>query len=704
MKTVRFIFGATICLLAAYGGYELYVQKFADNSLSDDIVQELRDAGFDVGPGESPNDLSAMFQSDLGTPSSSFSMIPTDSPPLQGFPSPGLPVSHSGVPNQTSGHNGLPPSLRNSVGESVTVVAPEQQSPYSPDMAQFYAPVPPPSPAPELTSPSETVNPPLGSPETFQQSFDIPLFLNSGNSSNDVTATQFFDPPGEATSTGRANSVPTVPDMESNSENVSQFVIPSPPISEQPVVPEQALAPAGISAYTFGVMPSPAEEIRTMETTPAEQHVYLPPIVPGEQHPVNPCAEDMAVFQPFIVTTHPQVQPLPPVENDLASTPVNSPVIIPHLSVTSLPPVEDEVPLMDNTWATMPAMPNPPSVPLPDPPQIETPVAGQPPQYVQNDPAVSQPLVTIPAQHPIPDEMLNRQDNNLSQLPPVPSVVQPEFPAVQQAVLPQEPEQQQPIRQVNGVTPLPQAQDTWVDPEVATKVANIGVLLTQNQVAEAYDQLSRMYFFDEMTTEERQYVARHLDLLAGGVLFSKRHHVLEPAYLVREGDTVESIATQYKITPELLGKLNSIPSGSNVEVGTELKVLRGPLDARIYPDYHEMVVTMRGKYACRFPISVGSSYAGQEGGFTVQEKAVNRGYQLAPGMEVIPPGDPANPLGSRWIELSKERGTIGIHGTNNPTQIGTTRKSAGFFGLREQDITEVYDMLTVGSNVTIIRQ
>jgi len=112
---------------------------------------------------------------------------------------------------------------------------------------------------------------------------------------------------------------------------------------------------------------------------------------------------------------------------------------------------------------------------------------------------------------------------------------------------------------------------------------------------------------------------------------------------------------------------------------------------------------MRDKYACRFPISVGSSYAGQEGSFTVQEKALNRGYQLAPGMEVIPPGDPNNPLGSQWIELSKEQGTIGIHGTNRPEQIGTTRRSAGFFGLRDKDIAEVYDMLTVGSNVTIVR-
>jgi hypothetical protein len=349
--------------------------------------------------------------------------------------------------------------------------------------------------------------------------------------------------------------------------------------------------------------------------------------------------------------------------------------------------------------------PNPLQITIPDPPQVGTPPAGFPPQFVQNDSVGLQSQVMIPTQISPYGQQFVRQDNNphTPQIPPVPPIV---------ATLPTSPttaatlevrEQQQPIAQVNNVTPLPQSQDNGIAPEVAAKVARIGELLTQDRVTDAYEQLSRMYFYDEMTPEEQHYVAKHLDLLAGGVLFSRRHHVLEAPYLVKNGDTIESIATQYKITPELLRKLNGIPNDINAAVGAPLKVLRGPLDARVYPERHELVITMRDKYACRFPISVGSGYAGQDGNFTVQEKALNRGYQLAPGMEVIPPGDPNNPLGTRWIELSQKHGTIGIHGTNRPEQIGTTKRSAGYFGLRDQDIAEVYDMLTVGSNVTIVR-
>ena len=255
----------------------------------------------------------------------------------------------------------------------------------------------------------------------------------------------------------------------------------------------------------------------------------------------------------------------------------------------------------------------------------------------------------------------------------------------------------------NGVIPLPQMQQAGIAPEVVQKVAKIGELLTKNETLDAYEQLSTMYFYDEMTPQERQYVARHLDQLAGGILFSPRHHVLEPPYIVREGDTIESIAANYKITPELLRKLNRIDENGSAAAGMSLKVIRGPLDAHIYPHRHEIVVVSRDRYACRFPISVGFSYAGQAGRFTVQEKARDRAWQLALGQGTFEPGDPDNPLGSRWIELSKDQGTIGIHGTNTPQTIGTTRQSGGFFGLREQDISEVFDMLVVGSNVTIVR-
>ena len=676
MKFVRFILGATICLFALYGGYELYVQRFANHDDSGDIVQELRDAGFEISSGHATNEISAMMQSDLGTPTASFGMG-ASSPP----PSPGLPSS-----GRTSG--GLPPSLRNSAAPA-TVVVPEQPVQQLPSALSPFT-SPPRSPFQPSTPTPDPVSTSLRSPDAFQQALDVPLFLNSGSAAT-LTPPPTIDLTGEATSTGQAIEATPSSNLESNWTNTTPLPVqppPSPSIQEK--TPEQVSVQRP-SNYTFGVaMPS-----------------AVPPVV---QQPVNPGVQETAIHQPMVATPQPQVQPLPRVENAPINPRINQPVVIPGMLVRPLPPVEDEVPATETPWAMTPALPDPPQIALPDPPQFVTPPVGQPPQYVQNDPGFVLPQVTIPTSISPSDQQFVRQDNppQIPQIPLAPTPSAALIPPVassevQPTNLTQNPGQQQQVTQANNVTPLPQSQDSAIAPEVAANVAKIGELLIQGQVSEAYEQLSRMYFYGEMTPEERQYVAKHLDLLAGGILFSRTRHILEPSYAVKEGDTIASIATQYKITPELLRKLNGIPSGTNAVAGMELKVLRGPLDARIYPDYHEMVVMMRDKYACRFPISVGSSYAGQEGSFTVQEKALNRSYQLAPGMEVIPPGDPNNPLGSQWIELSKEQGTIGIHGTNRPEQIGTTRRSAGFFGLRDKDIAEVYDMLTVGSNVTIVR-
>ena len=701
MKFIRFIFGATICLFALYGGYELYVQNLAKDKFSDEVLQDLRDSGFDVGSGNSKDAVSAMLQSDLGPPSASFGMRATDLPSPSGSSSAISSTGMSGSASPTSGLGGLPPSLRSSTGATAVVSPESQQYQYQSATSQTTSPTQP------LSSPAEQQNqvqintpdfgsPTIPSPQSFQPTFEFPVFMNPGDSP-EVMSPPTFEHSDEANSAGKAALETPDPNNGPVMEHAAQLPIQPPPpqpipnpMPPAPVVePIQETQPLPWpSAYTFNVAMPPAEEIKTTESTQEQPQVYLPPIQPGEQQPANPCTPELAAYQPQIATTNAQVQPLPPVWDDLPATSVNPPTFHPNPNVMALPPIEEEIPTTETAVPMMATVtPTVQHLTQTTPQPIE-----QPPQQIE---AMAQPLVTMPVQTFQQDQQPTTQ-NIAAQTQSPPSAVQP-------AIMPQPQNHPQPIMQANGVTPLPLSQDSEIDPAVATKVAKIGELLAQDQVTDAYQQLSRMYFYDEMTTDERQYVAKRLDQLAGGVLFSRRHHILEPPYLVKEGDTVESIATQYKITPELLRKLNAVPGGENVAVGTQLKVLRGPLDAKIYPGYHEMVILMRGNYACRFPISVGSGYAGQEGGFTVQEKDMNRGYQLAPGMEVIPPGDPANPLGSRWIELSKELGTIGIHGTNNPGQIGTTRQSAGYFGLREQDIAEVYDMLTIGSNVTIVR-
>ena len=67
---------------------------------------------------------------------------------------------------------------------------------------------------------------------------------------------------------------------------------------------------------------------------------------------------------------------------------------------------------------------------------------------------------------------------------------------------------------------------------------------------------------------------------------------------------------------------------------------------------------------------------------------------------VIPPG-PDNPLGSYALRLSQKKYLI--HGTNVSSRVGH-RKTAGCISLYEEDIEQLYHMVTIGTPVIIINQ
>jgi lipoprotein-anchoring transpeptidase ErfK/SrfK len=61
--------------------------------------------------------------------------------------------------------------------------------------------------------------------------------------------------------------------------------------------------------------------------------------------------------------------------------------------------------------------------------------------------------------------------------------------------------------------------------------------------------------------------------------------------------------------------------------------------------------------------------------------------------------DPGNPLGERWISLGTD---LGIHGTGPLTDVSSTNQP-GSISLGTRDIDDVYDILSEGSKVVIVR-
>ncbi|MDD4504164.1 MAG: L,D-transpeptidase [Clostridiaceae bacterium] len=96
-----------------------------------------------------------------------------------------------------------------------------------------------------------------------------------------------------------------------------------------------------------------------------------------------------------------------------------------------------------------------------------------------------------------------------------------------------------------------------------------------------------------------------------------------------------------------------------------------------------------------YPVCVGKqSTQTPQGEYRVIYKTVNP-YWVNKDV-VVPPG-PRNPLGVRWIGITKG---IGIHGNNKPESIGTYA-SAGCIRMYNRDVEEVYTLVPVNSPVAI---
>ncbi len=224
-------------------------------------------------------------------------------------------------------------------------------------------------------------------------------------------------------------------------------------------------------------------------------------------------------------------------------------------------------------------------------------------------------------------------------------------------------------------------------------------LIAENRLAEAHLMLSQWHNHERLFADDQKQLYEYLDGLAGVVVYSQQH-LLEPEYQVQVGETLATIADEYQVPAELLGKINGIDPQVPLTAGTTLKVVRGPFSAEVNLKQMELTVFLGdGRYAGRFPIGVGQEVPPKEGMFTVADKVLNPNYYKNSVLEV-PGGDPNNPFGGKLLTLG---GELALHGTNDPQSIGPRPCKEGCIRLGQRDINDIYDILSVGSQVRIIR-
>lgn len=132
---------------------------------------------------------------------------------------------------------------------------------------------------------------------------------------------------------------------------------------------------------------------------------------------------------------------------------------------------------------------------------------------------------------------------------------------------------------------------------------------------------------------------------------------------------------------------------------TDPRALEEPRRIVISIADRKLVLIEQGRIQRIYDVAVGTDRTPSPSGAF---KIVNRVQQptwFGP-KQTVPPG-PSNPLGPRWMGLGY-RG-YGIHGTNAPKSIGKAA-SHGCFRMRNADVQELFEKVSVGDPVTIVRQ
>ncbi len=168
-------------------------------------------------------------------------------------------------------------------------------------------------------------------------------------------------------------------------------------------------------------------------------------------------------------------------------------------------------------------------------------------------------------------------------------------------------------------------------------------------------------------------------------------------YTVRSGDTLTSIAARHGTTAELLAGINGI-DGHLIHIGQTLKVPRERFEVVVSKSENNLTLYYGGEFFKRYPVGTGLGGSTPEGEFRVVTKLIDPPWYHRG--RVIPPHDPDNILGTRWLGFQDPYAAYGIHGTVEPETIGT-QSSAGCVRMLNRDVEELFDFLPRQTRVII---
>jgi len=305
------------------------------------------------------------------------------------------------------------------------------------------------------------------------------------------------------------------------------------------------------------------------------------------------------------------------------------------------------------------------------------------------------------------------------------SEVAPESVPVERAPLPALTTERPEVEPVGAVDPdVPErgasgTPETPVSNPGAGAVADqrvAGLIAAGKKALENNDLIAaRSHFSDALASgasePERSLLRAELTRIGTETIFSQRvipNDPLTQRYVIQPGDTLGKIAKAHHISDDLLAEINGIHNKNLIRAGQSIKVITGPFHATVETGSHTMGVYLGKTFVRQYRVGLGLDNGTPTGVWEVGTKLIDPTYYPPRGGRVIPPHDPANPLGGRWIGLTGIEGEAkgqlryGIHGTNEPDTIGKS-VSLGCIRMFNEDVLQVYSyLIEKESKVTVV--
>jgi hypothetical protein len=202
---------------------------------------------------------------------------------------------------------------------------------------------------------------------------------------------------------------------------------------------------------------------------------------------------------------------------------------------------------------------------------------------------------------------------------------------------------------------------------------------------------------DELRTRHHQLVRR--------VVFDPANAARARRHVVEAGESLDRIAGTFRqqgvaLEAGTLALVNRIDDPRRLRAGQSLRIPVDPVRCVVWKSSFLMAVYLGDQLVRAYWVAHGSDgHDTPETSFEVAEKIRNPDWHH--DGDVIPFGDPRNPLGSWFVKFRHASyAGFGAHGTSDPESVGT-KASLGCIRLLPEDIDEFARFVPRGATVEV---